>query len=395
MRIVNAYAELGLASGASESEVKAAWRRLVSQWHPDRNSSARAGAKIQRINQAFQQIRQSGFAEVSQEPQASQADDASWAASGPDQDVPGQRTECDAQSFDDAPEATDRQAGRTRTAANGDGDGAAREGSPVRTVHRKVKLTLEEAAAGCIRVMRGRITDSCSACSGMGFRVPGGACPGCLGSGAVRQRAWYGWFGASAECPQCHGDGRARQPCEVCAGSGKQSASSYQISVRIPSGVRNDDLLHVDGSRSPPGQAAVNLELRVEVAAHEFFILDDDGTVHCAMPVDGFAWVAQRSIEVPTFAGLQTMALRRDQFSYRLPGKGFPTERGGRRADLLVTVVPRFPESLSTDQQILFDQLVATFSGATGKAADPRFAAWNETLRAWERKQKKSDDPAS
>src|SRR6478752_2598177 len=57
----NAFAELGLACDATEREVKAAWRRLASQWHPDRNDSAGAVARMQRINQAFEEIRRAGF----------------------------------------------------------------------------------------------------------------------------------------------------------------------------------------------------------------------------------------------------------------------------------------------------------------------------------------------
>ena len=53
----DAFSELGLSPDASESEVKAAWRKLVSQWHPDRNDSALAVARIQRINRAFEEIR--------------------------------------------------------------------------------------------------------------------------------------------------------------------------------------------------------------------------------------------------------------------------------------------------------------------------------------------------
>ncbi len=60
----NEYAELGLAPGATEREVKAAWRRLVSQWHPDRNPSDAALGRMQRINQAFETIRLSGFPSV-------------------------------------------------------------------------------------------------------------------------------------------------------------------------------------------------------------------------------------------------------------------------------------------------------------------------------------------
>ena len=57
MGLDDAYVELGVSPGASESEVKAAWRRLVSRWHPDRNASADAAALMQRINRAYDRIR--------------------------------------------------------------------------------------------------------------------------------------------------------------------------------------------------------------------------------------------------------------------------------------------------------------------------------------------------
>ena len=69
----NAYAELGLAPGASEAEVKVAWRRLASLWHPDRNRSAEAFGRMQRINQALEQIRRSGFSEIAREAPAADA----------------------------------------------------------------------------------------------------------------------------------------------------------------------------------------------------------------------------------------------------------------------------------------------------------------------------------
>ena len=56
-----AYTELGLAPGASEREAKAAWRRLVSQWHPDRNPGPGAVGRMQRLNQALDALRRAGF----------------------------------------------------------------------------------------------------------------------------------------------------------------------------------------------------------------------------------------------------------------------------------------------------------------------------------------------
>ena len=350
LSIDNAYAELDLAPGASEDEVKAAWRRLVSKWHPDRNSHANAGATMQRINQAFERIRLSTFANRGPDPVG---DDAAAAPT------------------DAAATAHERRADRADRAH--------------RTVSRKVKLTLEEAASGCAKVLRGQLTDTCSACRGAGFRTLASACPACDGAGAVRQRAWYGWYGTATECEGCGGDGVARQACDTCDSTGKLNTRTYKITVRFPHGVRDGDLLHVDASRLGRADAAVNLDIRVQLSKHPLLALDADGTVRCEVPVDGFAWIANRSIDIPTLAGLQTIALNREQLLYRLVGQGFPIERRGPRGDQLITIVPVFPKRLSTDQQILLDQLIATSSAADGQGADARPAEWNRSLRAWER----------
>ena len=119
---------------------------------------------------------------------------------------------------------------------------------------------------------------------------------------------------------------------------------------------------------------------------HAFFQLDDDGTIRCELPVPGFAWIANREVQVPTVTGLQQLQLDRDRLSYRLAGQGFPLERRGPRGDQIVTLVPVFPARFSTDQEILLDQLIAASSGKGGKSAgDDRLGAWNRDLKAWER----------
>jgi molecular chaperone DnaJ len=324
--IENAYAELGLVPGASEAEVKAAWRRLVSQWHPDRNKTANALGRMQRINTAYEQIRLAGF-----EPGSPAANDMAATPSAPD---PGPRG---------------------------------------RTIRRRVRLTLEEAALGCTKVLRGNVTDGCGRCDGRGFRVLARACGECAGTGVVRQRAWYGWVSAMATCAACNGEQVAREVCDACEGAGQHTAT-YRHSVRIPAGVRQADMLHVE-------HRAGTIELRVELSAHKFFILDNDAILRCEMPVDGFAWMASRWIDVPTLTGVQRMRLRRDHHVYRLRGQGFPCERGGPRGDYVVTVVPTFPESLSAEQEALLDRLIATPAGPV--------RTWHRTLQAWDRGRRK------
>ncbi|WP_326533192.1 DnaJ C-terminal domain-containing protein [Pseudorhodoferax sp.] len=343
-----AFAELGLPSDASESEIKAAWRRLASRWHPDRNASAQAVARMQRINQAFEAI------------QRARQDSAPAPAPTPSP----------------APTAAPATAPSPAPAAE-----APAPAQP--PIHRKLKLTLEEAAAGCIKALRGKFTPACGQCAGLGHRVLGSACRRCRGSGTfVRPSAWFGWPGQPEACEDCAGTGIARERCGPCAGSGKLAAQGYEVQVRIPPGVRDGDLLHVAARRAP-----ADLEVQIGVAPHPIFTLHDDGSLHCRMPVDGFAWMANRSVPVPTLDGVQTLALQRDRLHYHLPGLGFPARHRGPRGEQVVEIEPVFPHKFSTDQEILLDQLIASGSGP---GADPRLAEWQNALRARERKRRRS-----
>ena len=366
----NAYAELGLSPDATEAEVKAAWRRLVSQWHPDRNGSTGAVAKMQRINTAFKTIAQSGF-RASPPPNAANA--APTAQTPPAEPAPNRATNTNNPSNDDICNA--------QTPPSRDDAAAAEQRQ---TFTRRIRLTLEDAACGCTKILQGTVTDNCTTCSGVGHQVFAQACEQCEGRGEVRQRAWFGWLGAIAPCKDCQGTGAASQECPDCAGTGKQTTHRYRIAVRIPQGVRHEDVLHVGAQHPRAGQIPGDLEIHVEVQPHDFFTLDDDGTIRCELPVDGFLWMANREIEVPTVTGLQRIQLRRDQRLYRLQGQGFPIARHGPRGDQHINIVPVFAQPLSTDQEILLDQLIATTCGPDGQPSDPRLRAWGHRLNTWE-----------
>lgn len=373
----DAYAELGLDPGASAAEVKAAWRRLAAQWHPDRNRSAGAIGRMQRINRALEEIRGRRA-----------ADDPGDEGSEPAASATGSARSDRRENSD----AQDRGEDDSEAWRDDSGDGAS--GATIRTIDCEVKLTLEEALAGCIRHIRGTFVESCARCEGSGFRILPGACADCEGSGAVRQRMWFGWYAASTKCPACDGDGNARQACDACDGQGERPPFEYSVRVRVPHGVRDGDLLHVGGRRLAAGHPLVELNLRVEVLAHAFFGLDPDGTIRCTVPVNGFAWMANRSIDVPTLTGLQPLKLKRDELSYRLAGQGFPVERRGPRGDQWVTLQPVFPERLSADQEILLDQLVATPWHRDDSHLADRLDAWRRTQQGWQQaRAKRSRQP--
>jgi molecular chaperone DnaJ len=347
--VPNPYTELGLTAQSTDAEVKAAWRRLSARWHPDRNNSPAALRKIQRINRALEQIRSTrrGLAGIGE-------------ADGPA-----------APDVDEAP------------AEPGTGSASSARQGRRRSFQHTLELTLEQALAGCVRVMTGKVPDDdCGECEATGLQLHARTCAACNGSGQLRPPLWFGWMAAPVSCSDCAGQGSVRDPCVACRGSGRAPARSYRCKVRIAPGTREGELQH-GLSAEEGGHPGETLALRVRLLPHPFFTLEEDGTVRCELPVDGFAWIANRWIEVPTPCGMQQMRLRRGHLVYRIKGLGFPLQPCGPRADCLVTVVPLFPESLGSRQEAQIDRLITTNTGAPGTAAGERMALWRRTLEGW------------
>jgi DnaJ-class molecular chaperone len=326
MNIEDSYRELGLAPGSSDAEVKEAWRRLAARWHPDRNASPHALRKIQRINHAVSEIRR-------------------WRASG---------------LGDLEPEVPAEE----------------------HVIEHTVTISLEEACTGCSRELHGEIVEDCADCAGTGAQPHAMSCTHCNGSGRTRPHLWFSWLASSIECGDCKGTGSVRKRCAACHGSGKARPRKYRCRVEVPAGTRAGEVLDVSARvQGRQRHHALALRVRIEQEPHPFFTLAADGSVQCELPVDGFAWMAERWIEVPTPRGAQQMRLKRGFLTYRIKGQGLPTAAG--EADCMVTVVPLFPQELGADQQALVDRLVAGNTGARGTAAGARMAAWEAQFQRW------------
>jgi molecular chaperone DnaJ len=306
MNVEDCYQELGVGPEASDADVKAAWRRLAARWHPDRNGSPQALLRIQRINRALEEIRRARGGGAAAEPST------------------------DATPFD---------------------------------MEDTVHLTLEEVASGCVRELRGEILEDCVDCAGTGVHAQPAPCADCHGTGRARQALWFSWMTPPAECSACSGQGSLRHGCATCATTGKAAPRKYRCRVQVPAGVRADDVLDVS-AQVEGRQRKHRLALRVRIALreHTTFSVRSDGTLACELAVDGFAWTANRWIEVPTVRGTQQMRLRRGTLNYRVKGGGLPWLEAGAAADCIVSVVPRFPEEFSPAQEALIDQLMASNS---------------------------------
>jgi molecular chaperone DnaJ len=146
--------------------------------------------------------------------------------------------------------------------------------------------------------------------------------------------------------------------------------------------------LSVPASRH--GDIEISLELEVEIEPHPIFALGSDGLLRCEMPVNGYAWMANRWVEIPTPNGLQQMRLNRDALSYRMSGQGFPTMLRGPRGDYIVKVVPVFPAQDDPGQEALLDRLIERSTKAIQADPSRPLAQWQRKLKRWDAKPKES-----
>jgi molecular chaperone DnaJ len=106
--------------------------------------------------------------------------------------------------------------------------------------------------------------------------------------------------------------------------------------------VRDGDLLSVDGRHGKPGSPPGDLSIRVEVRQHALLKLDKDGTVLCDLPVDGFTWIANRSVQVPTLGGLHDSTA-----THQLAVSAGPSAERRVRGDQRTPISPIFPERIT------------------------------------------------
>ena len=333
------YDVLGVRATASEKEIRAAYRRLARQYHPDVNpGNAEAETRFKEVNAAYEVLsdaesrtKYDRYGEQWQ--QADQIEQMRREAG-----FGGRSFEFD---FGDSGGIADFFGGRGREREQGGGGGlfeslfrraaGRRRG---RDVEHTVRVSLEEAYHGASRTVESR--DGAETC-----RVCGGA--GQLGSAT----------------------------CHACGGSGS-AAAVRRIEIQIPPGVEGGSRIRVAGKGGPGGGGAApgDLFLRVEVRDHPRFERHgDDLYIDVEVPVADAALGGE--VRVPTLKE-RTLALRvppgtQSGKTFRLAGQGMPRQRGGY-GDLHVQVRLTLPEPLTEEQRALFERLRATTDQGGGVA---------------------------
>jgi molecular chaperone DnaJ len=331
------YVVLGLQHGASESEIKRAYRRLARRFHPDINPGDQmAEARFRQILEAYETLidpnrrsrYDSGGEAGPRERRASGFEGFDFSSRGADYSA----------SFGDLfAEVLSERGSKARGAERG------------ADLHHAIQLTFEEAFAGARRSVTVTRRETCRTCAGTGLtRVTAAACPLCQGTGAVRSVRGHMVF--SRSCPSCVGTGQQRpRACEPCNGTGQETRSET-VTVRIPPGISDGDRVRVaaKGNAGAHGGQPGDLFIAVHVTPHTLFRREGDD-LHMVLPVAIHEAALGARIEIPTPEGTARLRVPPGTQSgqrFRLRDRGAASTQNGRRGDLVVEVRLMMPRLL-------------------------------------------------
>jgi molecular chaperone DnaJ len=350
------YNVLGVERGASDDEIKKAYRKLAMTWHPDRNNGSKeAEEKFKEITEAYDVLR-----DPQKRAMFDRYGEAGLQGGGP----------ADFHHFD-----LSEALGIFMRDFGGFGGidemfGGARRGGSVRTgadIKVTVPLTLAEVATGVERTVTLKLLETCDQCEGSGAE-PGTkpqTCPTCGGAGEVRraQRSFFGQFVSVAPCPTCKGEGQTvSSPCRKCRGEGRVRAERT-INVKIPAGVASGQYMTLRGvgNAGARGGARGDVHVIFEVADDPRFERDGEDlytevlATYPQLAIGG-------TIEVPTVDASVTLEVPAGTQSgqvFHLRGRGLPRVNASGTGDLHVRVQLWTPEELSSDERALLERLQA------------------------------------
>ena len=363
------YEVLGLKKGASEEEIKKAYRKLAKQYHPDLHPGDKeAEAKFKEVNEA---------AQVLGDPEKrAKYDQFGHAAFDPSQGFGGFDGASGFSGFGGFGGFGDIFGDLGDIFGFGGGSSGARRNGPQRgeSVRVGVTLTFEEAAFGCKKeVSVGRV-EECPDCHGSGCAEGTTAenCPDCGGTGTVRttKRTPFGMVQSSGPCSRCGGSGKIiHQPCTTCRGKGAVRRNK-KITVNIPAGIDDGQTISLKGQGSAGANGGPAGDLLVTVAVRDSDKFERDGTSVLSSVEVSFAQAALGAdLQVDTIDGKVKLTIPEGTQSgtvFRLRGKGIPFLRGSGRGDQYVTVNVAVPKNLNAHQK----EALRAFARAMGEEAE-------------------------
>ena len=366
------YEILGVERACDGGALKASFRKLAMEHHPDRNAGCgESEGRFKEINEAYS---------VLSDPQKRAAYDRFGHAgvNGSGAGGPG------GAQFHDVGDIFNEVFGDVIGDMFGGRRGGQQRGGPARgqDLRYDLEITLEQAYASAEVAITVPAALTCETCEGAGAK-PGTSpttCNACGGQGRVR--ATQGFFSIERACPRCGGSGRlVLDPCADCHGMG-QVRRERTLSVRIPAGVDDGARIRLagEGDGGSGGGPRGDLYIFISVSPHELF--ERDGLdLLCTVPVPMAVAALGGEIEAPCLMGgencdgackipVRVPEGAQTGKTVRLKGRGMPSLRSRDRGDLVVELFIETPAKLTARQK----ELLREFAGLSTDAQHPKNA---------------------
>jgi molecular chaperone DnaJ len=368
------YEVLGVERGASQDEIKKAYKRLARKFHPDVNpGDARAEESFKQVNQAFEVLSDDDKRKVYDDlgadaekigfdPAKAQAY-RQWASRGAGgKGGAGRRPEGFEGSFGQDFDFADLfNFGGTSASPR-----APRSGADVAA---GIRVSFERAVAGGDEDIRLTKPKTCKTCSGRGTTGSAKACLACGGSGQLDLSQGHLHF--AAPCSSCGGTGRQAGPaCRPCGGSGMVNESA-RLEVKIPPGVRDGQKIRLRGQGAPGknGGPAGDLLITVSVDPHPIFVREGQD-LRIDVPITIKEAMFGAEIEIPTLDGPVKVRVPPGSQSgqkLRLKGKGVPGSGRKDTGHLYAVLAVQVPDSGAPEAKEAAEALEALYGDVRKK----------------------------
>ncbi len=343
------YEVLGVSKGASDDELKKAFRKLAKQYHPDLHPGDKAAEeKFKEINEAYEVLsdkdkraRYDQFGHAGVDPNyGGGAGAGGFGGFGDMGDI-----------FDSIFSGFGGFGGGRRADPN-----APRRGEDVKA---NVIIDFMDACKGKTVTVRVNRAQRCTACGGSGAEAGSApkTCPDCNGRGTVRvtQRTPFGNIAQTTTCNRCHGKGKiVENPCKVCQGQGR-IRGSVEKEIDVPAGVDDGQILRVAGEGSSGINGGPNGDLHITVTVRPDPLFERDGyDVWTEIPLTYTQATLGDEITVPTVEGKVTYKVPEGTQTgtvFRLRGKGIKKINRPDHGDHYVKVNIEVPKNLTKDQK--------------------------------------------
>ena len=355
------YEVLGVQRGASDTDIKAAFRKLAMKQHPDRNPGDKECVHhFKEVNEAYEVLKDGDKRAAYDRFGHAAFEQGMGGAAGFGADF--------ASTFADIFDDFFGMGGRR---ARG---GGRERGADLRY---NMEISLEEAFHGKAAQVRIPTSVTCEVCSGSGAKAGAKprACPTCGGHGKIRQT--QGFFTLERTCPGCQGRGQViDNPCPSCSGSGRVQRDRT-LSVNIPAGVEDGTRIRLasEGEAGARGGPPGDLYIFLSIGAHDFF-QRDGADLHCRVPISMVTAALGGEFEVPAIDGSKTRVKvpegTQSGRRFRLATKGMPVLRTKQSGDMYVQVMIETPQNLTKRQRELLNE----FEKLSSKETQPEAASF-------------------